>query len=74
VVEDEITAQLRDMLWDRFDPGETKIGYLVTCPWCVSFWVGAGVVAARAATPRLWNAAAKALTFSAFAGIVARRA
>ena len=73
VVEDEITAQLRDMLWDRYDPSDTKIGYLVTCPWCVSFWAGLGVVAVRAAAPRQWSAMAQALAFSAAAGIVAHR-
>ena len=73
VVEDEITAHLREMLWDRYDPGETKIGYLVTCPWCMSFWVGAGVVVARHTFPRTWSSVAKALTFSAVTGIIARR-
>lgn len=73
IVEDEITSPLRETIWDTYDPGETKIGYLITCPWCVSMWVGASVVAARRFAPSAWNAAAETLAFSTIAGILAQR-
>lgn len=42
----------------------------VGCPWCVSAWIGLGVIAARRVTPRAWDVAARALTFSAVAGFL----
>lgn len=46
---------------------------LLACPWCVSVWVGFGVVAARRIVPRLWDPVARALALSmlASAGAVA---
>ena len=73
VVEDEITAPLREKLWRHFDPGDTRIGYLFTCPWCVSFWVGAGVVCARTVAPKTWGGVARVLAFSAATGYIAPR-
>lgn len=46
---------------------------LVECPWCLSFWVGAGVVAARRLAPRAWDPLATALTASAVTGWLAER-
>lgn len=73
VVEDEIAAPLRDRVWARDDPGMARIGYLVTCPWCVSFWVAVAVVAARRAAPGPWGLAARVLAFSAVTGAAANR-
>jgi hypothetical protein len=73
VVDDEIFADAREKLLDRFHPDETKIGYLITCPWCVSIWAGGAVVVARAVAPRAWDLAAQALAFSAVTGLVAER-
>lgn len=44
VTEDQITEPVRELVWKRFDPEETKIGYFVTCPHCVSVWAG-GLIA-----------------------------
>ena len=74
IVEDEIVADLRSAWFRRHDPGTTKLGYLVTCPWCTGFWVSAGVVAARAVAPRAWGPAAKTLALSAAVGILYSRA
>lgn len=74
IVEDEITADLRSAWFERHDPAATKLGYLVTCPWCTGFWVSAAVVAARAAAPKAWNPVAKVLALSAVAGILQSRA
>lgn len=43
---------------------------LADCPWCLSVWVAAGVVLARAGAPRLWGMAARGLAFSAGAGVI----
>lgn len=72
-VEDEITADARSRWFERHDPGTTKLGYLLTCPWCTGFWVSAAAVAARSLAPGLWEPAAKVLALSAAAGIMHSR-
>lgn len=43
VTTDALFEPLRNKIWKRF-PLNTKIGYLFTCNWCMSFWVGSVVV------------------------------
>ena len=40
LISDFLIQTLRDKFWDRFPPESTKLGYLATCPWCLSIWVG----------------------------------
>lgn len=42
VVEDEITRELREAVESRTG-SESKLTYLVNCPYCVSVWAGAVV-------------------------------
>lgn len=70
LVEDRILQPVRDRVMDRHGP-TTQLGYFVTCPWCVSMWVGAGVVAARKVAPRLWPLASRTLALSATSGALA---
>lgn len=44
---------------------------LLTCPWCVSFWIAAGVVLTR--RTRAWRLLAPALAGSAVAGILSEK-
>lgn len=46
---------------------------LLNCPWCISVWIGAGVVAARRLAPDVWDPVARLLAYSAVAGEVAAR-
>jgi hypothetical protein len=46
---------------------------LVICPWCVSIWLGAAVVALTRFVPGAWQYAALALAFSGVAGFLAER-
>lgn len=41
---------------------------LVSCPWCLGFWVSVGVVAADALVPKLWRPLALSLALSAAVG------
>lgn len=52
------------------DPNAPKLAFLVTCPWCAGMWVALGVVAARRLVPRAWAPLARALAFSAVAGLM----
>ena len=73
VIEDEITSPIREAVWKRYDVSDTKIGYFLTCPWCVSIWVGAGVVAARRIAPSAWEPVAAVFAGSAVTGMIASR-
>jgi hypothetical protein len=50
VVDDELTSPVREYIWKNHPPEETRLGYFVTCPFCVSIWAGAAV-ALLSATP-----------------------
>jgi hypothetical protein len=65
-------ASVRDRVsrWARRS-GRPALDELVHCPWCIGFWISAGVVLVRAGMPRAWNPLARALAFSAAAGVIA---
>lgn len=73
VTEDQLFEPVRKLVWKRFDPETTKIGYFVTCPHCVSIWAAGVVVLARSVTPDRWDKIARVLALSAVAGLVAER-
>jgi Protein of unknown function (DUF1360) len=53
--------------------GARRLYTLLTCPWCVSIWLGAAVVALTRFAPSAWQYAALALAFSGVAGFLAER-
>jgi hypothetical protein len=73
VIQDEIAADLRDRVFERYNPAESKLGFFLTCPWCVSVWAGLGVVAARRFAPKLWDDLSTALAVSAVTGLIEER-
>ena len=73
IIDDEITAGWRERWFEEHDPGETKLGYLVTCPWCTGFWVSVAVVAARGFVPKIWSPIAHVLALSAITGTMYNR-
>lgn len=52
------------------DKDAPRLAYLVTCWWCVSVWLAAGVVAARWCIPTVWNPVAWLLACSAVAASI----
>lgn len=76
VVKDELTAGMRSRIEHAMHQGTrsadvaAKLSTLIQCPWCSSWWIACGVVAARRFAPRLWDPVAHALAFSAVTGIV----
>lgn len=73
VLEDEITDDIREIIYERFDPSTTKLGYLFTCPWCVSIWAGAVIFGLRAANPTLANVLSGLLAASMLTGTAKER-
>ena len=49
---------------------ETALGELIECPYCHSAYIGILVVVLRRCVPKLWDPIAKALAFSAAAGLM----
>lgn len=71
IIDDKITEDLREKVFARFgNPDDSKISYLITCPWCVSMYVGAGVAMLRAFAPRAWSPASYALAVSSVTGLI----
>lgn len=53
------------------DPEAPKLATLLTCRWCASVYVSAGVVAARRLAPVPWGYVARALAASSAAALLA---
>lgn len=66
IQEDEILSPLRDRFHTKFPPESTKLGYLSTCPWCLSMWIAP--IAHILPTP-----IKAALTASAVTGVISER-
>lgn len=70
--QDVITEPLRDFVWERFPPN-TKIGYLLTCPWCMSIWAGLSITLLRRFFPKTADIVSTTLTASQVTGTLAER-
>lgn len=71
VVSDTIVESQRARLLVALErSGHAKLAEGLGCAWCCSAWFAVLVIVARRACPRLWDPAARALAFSAAAGII----
>ena len=61
-----LIAGPRERVQDRWP--DRAVADLVVCPWCVSVWLAAGVLAARLLLPVPWSLLALVLAWSAVAG------
>lgn len=68
-IDDEILADVREKIWEKFPPETTKIGYLTTCPWCVSIWMGGVIFGLRKISPETADYVSAVLASSAATGI-----
>lgn len=70
VRDDRITEPLRDAVESRNGtPEESKLSYLVHCPWCLSFYFGAALTLGRRRWPRTTALVARPLALSALTGL-----
>lgn len=72
-IDDYVTEPVREKVWEKHPPHESKVGYFLTCPWCTSMWIGIGVVTARTIAPRAWKPVAYALALSSLTGLLEER-
>lgn len=70
VTRDEIFSGLRNRIWNRFPPETTKTGYLFTCEWCSSVWLGLAFVSWYTINAESFRLIAYALALSAMAGLL----
>lgn len=75
VLADAILDAPRDWLMARDKRSRRqgrRLGWVVflTCGWCVSMWIAAGVVAARMLLPTFWSPVALVLALSAIAAVL----
>lgn len=77
VIDDEVTAELRDAAYTHLNnhPGKLskKLTYFLSCPWCVSIWAGAAITVTRVVSPRAANAISGLLAASAVTGLLYER-
>lgn len=73
IMDDKITEKFRDMVFDKYPPRTSMIGFLLTCPWCVSIWSAGAIFLIRRLDPTFANYISGALTASAVTGIAYER-
>lgn len=71
LLEDYITAPMRDKVWSKYHT-DTKIGYLFTCPWCMSIWSAASLALLSEVSPRTSKLVNTVLTASLITGYADR--
>lgn len=62
-----LAEAVRDFVREK---GSDRFVEMFECPWCLGFWISAGVVGARRALPSAWHPVATALATSAVVGII----
>lgn len=68
VTTDEATRPIREaILHSHHNP---KLEYFFSCPWCVSIWAGAGLVALEKFAPNISKSTQSVLAASAITGII----
>lgn len=73
VVQDTLLAPFRDRVWDRYPPETHRIGYLLTCFWCTSFYTSSLVVISYMIVPAVTLPICLILALSALVGIISTK-
>lgn len=74
VRDDRISEPARVAVQDRAGPpDQSKLSYLMTCPWCLSVYFGAALTVSRLRWPRATDAVARTFALSALTGIATQR-
>jgi hypothetical protein len=68
VVADEVTRPAREAI--VLNTPDSRLAYLVTCPWCVSVWAAVAWAGLVAAAPAVAAPVGAALAWSAVSGLL----
>lgn len=69
VMEDKLTEDLRSLIYGKF-PFDSKMTYLMGCPWCLSIWAGLAIFALRRISPETADIVSGLLAASAVTGVI----
>ena len=70
VRDDRITEPLREAVQEsQGPPDQSRISYLVHCPWCLSMYFGAALTLSRRRWPGPTSVLARSLALSALTGL-----
>lgn len=69
VIDDKLTEDLRKVIYEKF-PSDSKLVYLIGCPWCVSVWAGLTIFTLRKISPDTADIVSGLLAASAVTGVV----
>ena len=72
IIQDEITDGPREWIFSKINPNG-KIAYLLTCYWCVSFWVAIPLAILYITAPDGMMVAGLPLAGSAVAGFISQK-
>lgn len=72
IMDDKITEDFRNLIFEKF-PRDSKLSYLITCPWCVSIWAGLSIFALRKISPETADIVSGLLAASAITGVIYTR-
>ena len=67
---DTLFNAIRNWIWKKRPPEKSFIGYLLTCEWCTSVWVGSGFVLSAIIIPEVTYIVATVSALSAIAGLL----
>ena len=70
VIRDELLARPRNFFWKKFPPEKSLLGYLLTCPWCISIWVASILLISSIIIPEVTYAVGVVFALSAVAGLL----
>ena len=71
IIEDTLPERVRNAIWNRFPPTH-GIGYLITCYWCMGFWVATVFTVGYILVPSVMFYIALALALSSAVGITSK--
>lgn len=73
IIDDEITSDLRSAVisaLNKYPTLQSKVSYLLSCPWCTSPYVAATLLLVKRIAPDVYDVLASVLVASAAAGLI----
>jgi hypothetical protein len=71
VVQDRVFYRMRELVWRRFPPESSALGYLFTCFWCMSIWAASALYICSIIAPEPMKVVSLILASSAVVGLLA---